>query len=93
MNKSELVAAIAERADISKTDADAAIGALCDVMEDEVAKGGGKISVSGYFSVERTNRAARMGRNPQTGESIHIAASKGIKFSPGAKLKNAAKSA
>ncbi|MDH3753754.1 MAG: HU family DNA-binding protein [Acidimicrobiia bacterium] len=93
MNKSELVAEIAERTGQSKSDVDASLGALCDVMEDVVAKGGGKISVSGYFSVERTNRAARMGRNPQTGATIHIAASKGIKMSAGAKLKNAAKNA
>lgn len=93
MNKSELVTAIAERTGQSKGDVDEALGALCDVMEEYVAKGGGKISVSGYFSVERTDRAARMGRNPQTGESIPIPASKGIKMSAGSKLKNAAKAA
>jgi len=93
MNKSELVAAIAGRTGQSKSDVDATISGLCDVMEDVVAKGGDKISVSGYFSVERTNRAARTGRNPQTGETIQIAASKGIKMSAGAKLKNAAKNA
>ncbi len=93
MNKSELAAAIAERADISKGDADAAISAFCDVLMDTVAKDGEKISVSGYFSVERTDRAARTGRNPQTGETIQIAASKGIKMSAGARLKKAAKQA
>lgn len=93
MNKSELVAAIAEETGQSKTDVDATISALCDVMEDAVAKRGDKISVSGYFSVERTMRSARTGRNPQTGETIQIPASKGVKMTPGAKLKNAAKAA
>lgn len=93
MNKSELVAAIAESTGQSKTDVDATITGLCDVMENAVAKRGEKISVSGYFSVERTRRSARMGRNPQTGASIHIPESNGMKMSAGAKLKNAAKAA
>ena len=60
---------------------------------DTVARDGEKISISGYFSVERTDRAARNGRNPQTGETIWIAASKGVKMSAGARLKKAAKEA
>ncbi len=91
MNKTELVAAISERTGQSRGDVDASITALCDVMESEVARGGRKITVAGYFSVERTLRSARMGRNPQTGEAMHIPATNGIKISAGSKLKNAAK--
>ena len=91
MNKTELVAAIADKTGQSKADTDAAISALCDIMENSVAKQGEKITVPGYFSVERTLRSARMGRNPQTGESIHIPAAHSVKMTPGSKLKSAAK--
>ncbi len=91
MNKTELVAAIADRTGQSRSDVDASVTALCDVIESEVARKGGKINVAGYFSVERTLRSARMGRNPQTGEPIHIPAANAIKISAGSKLKSAAK--
>ena len=91
MNKTELVAAIAEKTGQSKSDVDDSITALCDIMESAVARGGQKITVAGYFSVERTLRSARMGRNPQTGEKLHIPAANSIKMSAGSKLKSAAK--
>ncbi len=91
MNKTDLVADIAGRTGQNKTDVDSTIAALCDVMEETVARGGQKITVPGYFSVERTRRSARMGRNPQTGEQIQIPAANSIKMSAGSKLKTAAK--
>lgn len=91
MNKTELVAAIADRTGQSRGDVDASITAFCEILESEVARRGRKITVAGYFSVERTLRSARMGRNPQTGEAIHIPAANAIKMSAGSKLKSAAK--
>lgn len=92
MNKTELVAAIAAKTGQSKADADAAITALCEILEGNVARGGEKVSVPGYFSAERTVRSARTGRNPQTGESLQIPAAYSVKMTPGSKLKSAAKS-
>ena len=88
MNKAELVAAMAERAELSKKDAEAALKAFTDVVAEELKKGE-KIQLVGFGTFEVSERAARTGRNPQTGEEMPIAASKAPKFKAGKALKDA----
>ena len=88
MNKVELSAAIAEKAAISKKDADAAVKAFVDVVTEELKKGG-KVQLVGFGTFETSTRAAREGRNPQTGETMQIAASNAPKFKAGKALKDA----
>ncbi len=90
MNKSELVAAVAARADQTQTDVDETINALFEVVAEAVGKGE-KVTIPGWISFEQTQRSARTGRNPATGETIQIPASKAAKVSAGSKLKAAAK--
>lgn len=87
MNKAELVAAMAEQAGLSKKDAEAALKAFTDVVSDEL-KNGGKVQLVGFGSFEVSERAAREGRNPQSGEVMKIAASKAPKFKAGKALKD-----
>ena len=87
MNKTELVTAIAEQAEISKKDAEKALKAFTDVVA-EGLKNGDKIQLVGFGTFEVSERAAREGRNPQTGESMTIAASKTPKFKAGKALKD-----
>ena len=87
MNKTELVAAMAERAEISKKDAEAALKAFTDVVAEELKKGE-KIQLVGFGTFEVSERAARTGRNPQTGAEMTIAASKAPKFKAGKALKD-----
>ena len=87
MNKTELVAAMAERAEISKKDAEAALKAFTDVVAEELKKGE-KIHPVGYGTFEVSERAARTGRNPQTGAEMEIPASKAPKFKAGKALKD-----
>ncbi len=87
MNKMELVAAIAEEASLSKKDAEKALKAFTDVVAGELKKGG-KVQLVGFGTFEVSERAAREGRNPQTGESMQIAASKNPKFKAGKALKD-----
>ena len=88
MNKTELVAAMAEKAQLSKKDAEAALKAFTDVVAEELKKGE-KIQLVGFGTFEVSERAARTGRNPQTGEEMPIAASKAPKFKAGKALKDA----
>lgn len=88
MNKTELVAAIAEKTQITRKDADAALKAFTDVVSDELKKGE-KIQLVGFGTFEVSERPAREGRNPRTGETMTIAASKQPKFKPGKALKDA----
>ena len=90
MNRAELVDAIAEKTGSTAKDADRHLTALFDVVADVVGKKGDKITVPGYASFEKASRAARTGRNPQTGETIKIAASKTVKIKTGSKLKASA---
>ena len=90
MNRSELVAAIAAHTGQTQTGVNAVLDALFTTVAGEVAKGN-KVSIPGWVAFDRTNRAARQGRNPQTGATIQIAASKGVKVSAGSKLKAAVK--
>ena len=87
MNKSELVAAIADAAKLSKKDAEAALKAFIDVTSKELKKGG-KVQRVGFGTFEVAKRAAREGRNPQTGASMKIKASKAPKFKAGKALKD-----
>ncbi|MYT68141.1 MULTISPECIES: HU family DNA-binding protein [unclassified Streptomyces] len=91
MNRSELVAALAERAEVTQKDADAVLNAFAATVGDVVAKGDEKVTVPGFLTFERTHRAAREGRNPATGEAMKIPAGYSVKVAAGSKLKDAAK--
>ena len=82
MNKTELIAAVAEKAEISKKDAEKAVKAFTDAVAEELAKGG-KVQLVGFGNFEVSERPAREGRNPRTGETMAIAASETPKFKPG----------
>lgn len=88
MNKTELVAAIAEKAEISKKDSEKALKALIDVVSEQLKKGE-KVQLVGFGTFEVSERAAREGRNPQTGKTMKIAACKAPKFKAGKALKDA----
>ena len=87
MNKTELVAAVAEQAGLSKKDAEGAVKAFTDVVA-EALKAGDKIQLVGFGTFEVSERAAREGRNPRTGETMTIEASKTPKFKAGKALKD-----
>ena len=87
MNKTELVAAMAEQTNLSKKDAEAALKAFIDVVSEELKKGE-KVQLVGFGTFEVSERAAREGRNPQTGETMEIKASKTPKFKAGKVLKD-----
>ena len=87
MNKTELVAAIAEKSQLSKKDAELALKAFTDVVAEELKKGE-KIQLVGFGTFEVSERAARTGRNPQTGAEMTIAASKAPKFKAAKALKD-----
>ena len=86
MNKTELVAAIAEKAELSKKDSEAALKAFIDVVTDEL-KNDRKVQLVGFGTFEVTKRAAREGINPLTKEPMSIPASKAPKFKAGHALK------
>lgn len=88
MNKTELIAAIAEKANLSKADAKKALEAFVGAVEEELVAGG-KVSLVGFGTFEVSTRAARTGINPQTKKSIKIKASKSPKFKAGKALKDA----
>ena len=88
MNKTELIAAVAEKAGLTKKDVEKAISATLETVKEEVAKGG-KVQVVGFGTFEVSERAGRVGRNPQTGASIEIAPSKSPKFKAGKAFKAA----
>lgn len=87
MNKTELVATMAEQTNLSKKDAEAALKAFIDVVSEELKKGE-KVQLVGFGTFEVSERAAREGRNPQTGETMEIKASKTPKFKAGKALKD-----
>ena len=87
MNKTELIAAVAEKAEISKKDAEKALKAFTDVVTDELVKGK-KVQLVGFGTFEVSERAEREGRNPKSGEPMTIAASKSPKFKAGKALKD-----
>ncbi len=88
MNKSELIDAAAQKAGLPKGDVENALKGLLDAITDAV-KSGEKVSITGFGTFERRERAARTGRNPQTGAEVDIAASKSPAFKPGKSFKDA----
>lgn len=87
MNKTELIAAIADKTELSKKDAEKALKAFTDVVAEQL-KNGDKVQLVGFGTFEVSERAARDGRNPLTGEAMHIPASKSPKFKAGKALKD-----
>jgi DNA-binding protein HU-beta len=81
MNRRELVAALAERTETDKRSADAALQAFIDIVTETVASGE-PVAITGFAKFARVERAARMGRNPQTGEAIRIKASRRVRVTP-----------
>jgi len=87
MNKSELISAVAEKTGLSKKDVEASVNATIDAISTALVKGE-KVQLVGFGAFEVKERAARIGRNPKTKESIHIPASKSPVFKPGKALKD-----
>ncbi len=87
MNKMELIAAVAEKSGLTKKDAEKAVNAFVESIEEALGKGD-KVSLVGFGTFEVRARAARKGRNPQTGEEIEIAATKVPAFKAGKSLKD-----
>ncbi len=87
MNKTELIAAMAEVSGVSKKDTEAVLKAFTEVVSSELKKGE-KIQLVGFGTFEVSERAAREGRNPATGETMAIAAAKAPKFKAGKALKD-----
>ena len=90
MNKTELINAVADKTQLSKKDAEAAITATVDAITEALTQGE-KVQLVGFGSFEVKTRAARVGRNPRTGEECLIPASRVVKFTPGKALKEAVK--
>ena len=88
MNKTELVANVAEKAGLSKKDAEKALGAVIESIEEALVEGD-KVQLISFGTFEVKDRAARTGRNPQTGKEIKIAASRNPVFKAGKALKDA----
>lgn len=88
MNKTELIAEVAEKAGLTKKDADAAVKAVVDAITEALVKGD-KVQLVGFGTFEVRERAARFGRDPRTGESMEIAAFKSPAFKVGQGLKDA----
>ncbi|WP_208542834.1 HU family DNA-binding protein [Nocardioides euryhalodurans] len=86
MNRTDLKNAVAEKAGLTGTDADKAVAAVIDSIA-EALVAGDKVTIPGFGTFETRHRAARQGRNPQTGESMEIAASTSAAFKPGSDLK------
>ena len=90
MNKTELIAAMAENSGLTKKDCEAALAAFTCAVETAM-KGGDKVQLVGFGTFEAKERPARVGRNPRTGEECLIPASRVVKFTPGKALKEAVK--
>ncbi len=88
MNKSELVSAVADKANVSKKTSEEVVSAVFDVLTEALGNGD-KVAVAGFGTFEVHERAERTGRNPQTGEEIHIDGCKSPAFKAGKQLKEA----
>ncbi len=88
MNKTELINAVATKAEITKAEANKVVNAVFDAIYEGIAKEG-KVVLPGFGSFEVRNRTARVGRNPRTGEQIKIAATRVPAFKPGKAMKDA----
>jgi DNA-binding protein HU-beta len=89
-NRSELVAEVAAKTGATQANVNSTLEAIFEVVETSIVKGE-KLTIPGWLAVEKTERAARTGRNPQTGETLEIAAGFSVKVTAGSKLKAAAK--
>ncbi|MCK7493202.1 MAG: HU family DNA-binding protein [Comamonadaceae bacterium] len=87
MNKTDLIAHIAQQADLSKASAGRALEALIEGVQDAL-KNGDSVTIAGFGTFDVSDRAARTGRNPRTGEAIEVKAAKVPKFRPGKALKD-----
>ena len=85
MNKAELIAKIADDAEITKTQANTALDSFIEAVT-KTLKGGGKVTLVGFGTFSVSERAARTGRNPRTGKEIKISAKKVVRFKPGKEL-------
>ena len=92
MNKTELISAMSEKSELTKVDTEKALKAFIDTVTEEL-KNKGKVQLVGFGTFETSERAARTGRNPQTGETIEIKASTSPKFKAGKSLKDLVKNA
>jgi DNA-binding protein HU-beta len=88
VNRTELVEAVSGKTGLDKKNAEAAVGAVTETLISE-AKAGNKVSIFGFGTFSPTARAARMGRNPQTGAPVKIAAAKSVRFAPASAFKEA----
>ena len=88
MNKNDLIAAISEKTDLTKKDTEKLLRAFEEVVVEELVKGG-KVQMVGFGTFDVTERAAREGRNPRTGETMQIEASRAPRFKVGKALKDA----
>lgn len=86
MKKSEMIEALAKETGLTKADVEKVFNGTFNLFKDELAKGN-NVAVAGFGTFKISNRAARTGRNPQTGETIKIAASKSVGFKAGSALK------
>ena len=87
MNRTELISAMSEKSELTKVDTEKALKAFIDTVTEEL-KNGGKVQLVGFGTFEVAERPAREGRNPRTGETMKIAASKTPKFKAGKALKD-----
>ena len=87
MNRTELVESVAGMASLDRRQSEAAVNAVADAVIAEI-RAGNKVSIFGFGTFSPTARAARMGRNPQTGAPVRIAASKGVRFAPASAFKD-----
>lgn len=88
LNRGDVVERVADRAGLSTRQADAAVTALRDVLA-EALRDGTSVRLTGFLVADRTERAARTGRNPRTGEAMEIPAGYGVRLSAGSALKDA----
>ena len=86
MNRTELVDSVSGKTGLDKKQSEAAVSAFADAVINEI-RAGNKVSLFGFGTFSPTARAARMGRNPQTGAPVKIAASKGVRFAPASAFK------
>lgn len=91
MTKSELVAAIAKRSGVARADVERTLRGFEEVVQDAVSSGSDKVSIPGFVSFERVQRAGRLGRNPRTGETIAVPPGPSVRVSAGATLKRVAR--
>lgn len=92
LNRSDLVALVAEKSTVTKVQVEEVFNALQEILVDAVSRGE-SVRMTGLFAIDRVERAARLGRNPRTGEEIQIPAGWGVRISAGSTLKRAASAA